>query len=64
MTTVTAITHKDVKGKELLYLKIQNGEHNVLVNVGKKTYDSVKALDAVQELTPLEPQKIIPHGKK
>lgn len=50
MKTIEAIKHKDVKGKELLYLKIKNGEHEVLVNVGTKTYEAVKALDNVQEL--------------
>lgn len=46
MTQVKAIAHKDVRGKELFYLEIKNtntGE-NVLINVGQKTYETVKKL--------------------
>lgn len=54
--TATAFTHKDVKGKELMYLKISNGQQDILVNVGKKTYDGVLGLQKN------EPQK--PKGGK
>lgn len=50
MAQTTAITHKDVKGKELYYLKVSNGSNEVLVNVGKSTYDKVRELDKQQEL--------------
>lgn len=62
MKTAEAIVHKDVLGKELYYVKISNGEHSHLINVGKTTYDKVKELDKVQEL-PLEEPKTEPNKK-
>lgn len=56
---IEAIQHADVKGKILNYIKITNGEHNVLINVGEKTYKSVKELAKVQEL-PLVGQAQLP----
>lgn len=41
---VQAIAHKDVKGKEQLYLKIGNETDNVVINIGKKTFDAVNNL--------------------
>lgn len=39
-----AIKHKDVKGKELLYVKVTaNGKEHV-INVGQKTFDAVAAI--------------------
>lgn len=53
---VQAIEHKDIKGRKLLYLKITQGEHEVYVNIGEKTYNSVKELEKVQIL-PFEPDE-------
>lgn len=52
---VEVLKHTDVRGKELEYLKITNEKtgKNVLINVGKKTYDSVK------ELTEPDTQKVM-----
>lgn len=51
MVTVTAITHTDVRGKELKYLKCTNGKTELLVNVGDKTYESVKNMETAKEET-------------
>lgn len=50
MAQTTAIKHADVNGKELFYLRISNGSEQVMVNVGKSTYDKVLALDQQGEL--------------
>ena len=41
---VEVIKHKDVRGKELLYLKISNSRGEALLNIGQKTYDAIKYL--------------------
>lgn len=46
MTTATAIKHADVLGKELFYVKLQNGEHTHIINVGEGTYKKVKDLES------------------
>lgn len=48
--TTQAIEHIDVRGKKLYYLKLSNGPAELLVNVGKKTYDSVKAMEKHTEI--------------
>lgn len=45
---VTPIKHTDVRGKELLYLKIKTEEGEVLINIGEKTYESIKRLEHVK----------------
>ena len=49
---VEAITYKDVRGNELMYLRITNPTNGkeVLVNIGAKTYKAVKDLTAQPEL--------------
>lgn len=42
--TVTPIKFQDVRGAQLLYLKISVGENQVLINIGQKTFDSVTEL--------------------
>lgn len=47
---IETLENTDVRGKKLLYLKISKGAHNVFINVGEKTFKSVKDLENVQEL--------------
>lgn len=41
---VTPLEWKDVRGKEQLYLKIEHNQNTVLINIGRKTFDSVREL--------------------
>jgi hypothetical protein len=44
--TVKAVAHKDIKGKEMLYIIIEkedNGE-KVIINVGEKNFKAVENL--------------------
>lgn len=41
---IEAIRHKDVKGKEMLYVLLTNKEQEVFINVGKKTFEAVEKL--------------------
>lgn len=50
MTTVQAIQHADVKGKILNYIRIKNGQYEVLINVGEKTYNAVKQIEKVIDI--------------
>ena len=43
-TTVTPIRHKDVYGKELLYIKIETENGTTVINVGEKTLIKVEEL--------------------
>lgn len=39
-----AIEHKDVRDNVLKYLKITVGTKDVIINIGQKTFDALKAL--------------------
>lgn len=44
MVHVEPIKHKDVRGKELLYLKLTNEGREVLINIGQRTFSDVELL--------------------
>lgn len=49
MKQFEALTHKDVKGKELYYIRLSSGGRIHIINVGKKTHDEVKKMDLPDE---------------
>lgn len=51
---VQAIRHKDVRGKEMLYLKIIKDSREVIINVGQQTFNSIEGLE---KPIPTETQK-------
>lgn len=59
---VQAIEHTDVRNKKLLYLKIQYAGNDVLINIGKKTYDSIVTLSeqTIKETEPAPKPKLKP----
>lgn len=59
---IEVLSHIDVRGKELLYLKLTIGETPVLINIGQKTFDSV--LDAINNEKNQTPQGGIPTNGK
>ena len=46
------IEFTDVKGKKQLYLKLTKGEKSVFINIGEKTYNSVKDLETAENEKP------------
>lgn len=65
MTTVNmeALRHKDVRGKELLYLKIEKNGTQVLMNIGEKSYNALIALKEVEEVREEIKIKEVKNGK-
>ena len=45
MTTVTAVEHIDVRGKTQYYLKVKKGQREYVINVGEKTFKTVKEME-------------------
>lgn len=45
MVKATAKMHVDVRGKTQYYVLFDNGKEQYLINVGEKTYNTVKELD-------------------
>lgn len=61
--TIEALKHTDVRGKELLYLKMNANGKEVVINIGEKTFSQVQEL-----LLPREERTVInvlkPEGGK
>ena len=53
--TVEPIEFYDVRKNKLLYLKIQDGEKEVLINIGDKTYKAI-----VNLIEPPQPELPLP----
>lgn len=53
---VTTIKLKNVYDKEQLYLKIENENGTVIINVGQKTWDAVNKLSEKPPLQKIKPQ--------
>lgn len=54
---VETLIYKDVRGKELMYLRITNNKNEeVLINVGDKTYKSVEELITGKPQTEEQPK--------
>lgn len=51
---VTAIEHSDVRGKKLLYIKIED----LLINVGEKTFKEVQLLTGAIKVQQETPEKV------
>lgn len=43
--TVESVKHADVRGNELLYLKIVKGNKELVINIGAKTFKALEELD-------------------
>ena len=54
---VTVIKHKDVRGTELLYLKLENENGEYLMNIGKKSFETIEELLKHKEVKN-EPKKM------
>lgn len=47
---VEAIKHQDVRGKEMLYLKItKDGLQPLVINIGNKTFEALQALEGTTQ---------------
>lgn len=58
------IKHKDVRGKELLYLKVTNKhQEEYLINVGEKTYKEVTDLVDREGKSSDEIKKLVEEAK-
>lgn len=47
---VKAIRHKNVLGKELLYIVISKGNKEVMMNVGEKSFKGVEEMEKIAEI--------------
>lgn len=62
--TVKTVKHVDVRGKELLYLKITGGGETLLVNVGEKTFKAVELMERALEQPEIPIEKPPKDGNK
>lgn len=55
--TVKAVEHTDIRGKKQKYITIGEANKLVIINVGQKTFDAVKALEAAQTIKDIKIKK-------
>lgn len=49
MTQVKAVRHKDIRGKELLYVVITTDKGEAIISVGQKTFDRVEEITTTEK---------------
>lgn len=54
VVTATAVEHTDVRGKTTLFVKLENGKQSYFVNVGQRTFDTVREMEAPEAQLSIE----------
>lgn len=66
MKNFEAIKWTDIKGHDLYYIKLTNGDKSHLINVGKKTFENVNEITkpSEQQQLPLKEEQPKKNGGK
>lgn len=55
---VTVVNHKDVREKEQLYLKIDNGKSIHVINIGQATFKKLQEMEKEQQQEEVKTAKV------